>query len=137
MHYDFGAYTLRRMRHLLIAPGPLALYVVPLVLLVVIALLMIMVMDRYPWQLWLFAAIVAAMAFFGAEYYYSKARQIIPAFTLLLPVAATLAQGRRRTAIVVLALPALVSAGYGAYLGLAWTGSRDGAGRRRNETPRR
>jgi Gpi18-like mannosyltransferase len=123
MHYDFGGYTVSNVRELLTQPGPLALYVITLVLLVVIALLVLLALDRYPWQLWLFAFVIFSMAFFGGEYYHSKARHIIPAFTLLLPVAAGLAKSRRHTAVVVLAVCTFVSAGYGVYLSLVWTGS--------------
>ncbi|MEV6489732.1 hypothetical protein AB0M20_14055 [Actinoplanes sp. NPDC051633] len=123
MHFDFGVYTVQTMQKQLIRAEPLALYVVTLVLLIVIALLVITSLDQYPWQLWVFAFVLFTMAFLGAGYYHSKARNIIPAFTVLLPVAAALAKSHRHTAVVVLALLAVISAGYGIYLTSVWTGS--------------
>jgi hypothetical protein len=123
MSYDFGAYTVDTIHGLLTTPGPLALYVVILVLLVALGLTAILIVDRWPWQIWLYTLVFFAMAFFGDSYFNSKARYLIPAFTLLLPVAAALAKTRRAVAVVVLTVMTLLSAGYGAYLCLVWTHS--------------
>lgn len=121
MYYDLGSYTAGTARGLLLKASPLALYVVSLTLLIAVALLIIMATDRTPWQLTVYSAAIVAMAFFGDSYYNSKARLLIPAFPLLLPIASALAKARRVTTVVVIGLLAVVSAGYGVYLSLVWT----------------
>ncbi|WP_436524239.1 hypothetical protein [Actinoplanes sp. HUAS TT8] len=123
MSYDFGQFTIKTTHTLLTKPSALALYVVALVVLVAIALLVVLATDRAPWQLTVYSAAILAMSFFGDSYYNSKARLLIPAFPLLLPIAAGLAKGRRTVAVVVIALLTVVSAGYGVYLSLVWTAS--------------
>ena len=86
-----------------------------------IALLAILALDRVSWPLLVYAAVIVAMAFFGDGYFHAKARLLMPAFPLLLPVALALAAGRRRTAVVVLATLTTISACYGVYLALVWT----------------
>ncbi|GIE85367.1 hypothetical protein [Actinoplanes regularis] len=121
MSYDLGQYTVRSAYVLLTEASPLALYVVTLVVAVAFALLILLVTDRVPWQLTVYSALILAMAFFGDSYYNSKARLLIPAFPLLLPIAAALSKARRPATGVVLGLLTLVSAGYGVYLSLVWT----------------
>ena len=121
MSYDAGGYTLSTVHTLLTKPQPLAFYVSALVLLVAIALLAILALDRVSWPLLVYAAVIVAMAFFGDGYFHAKARLLMPAFPLLLPVAFALAAGRRRTAVVVLATLTTISACYGVYLALVWT----------------
>jgi hypothetical protein len=123
MSYDFGAYTINTIHGQLTTQAPLALSVVSLVLVVALGLTAVLIADRWPWQVWLYALVFFAMAFFGDSYYNSKARYLIPAFTMLLPVAAALAKARRAVAVIVLIVMTLVSAGYGAYLCLVWNHS--------------
>ncbi len=121
MSYDTGAYTVGRVYSALTEPLPLAMYATTLVLLIALALLAILALDRAPWPLVVYAAAIVALAFFGDGYFHAKARLTMPAFPLLLPIACALATGRRSTAAVVLATLAAVSAGYGVYLALVWT----------------
>jgi hypothetical protein len=123
MSYDFGQNTIKTTHTLLTKPSALALYVVALVVLVAAALLIILATDRVPWQLTAYSAIILALSFFGDSYYNSKARLLIPAFPLLLPVASGLAKARRPVAVVVLGLLTVVSALYGVYLSMVWTAS--------------
>jgi hypothetical protein len=121
MSYDTGAYTVRFVRRALSEPLALAFYTTTLVLLISMALLVILAFERVPWPLLVYAAAIVAMAFFGDGYFHAKARLMMPAFPLLLPVACALAAGRRRIAAVVLGALAVLSAGYGVYLALVWT----------------
>ena len=123
LNYDHGGFTLHTVHRLLTYAGPLSLYVVAVVLVAALALLIILVVDRWPWQLWLYSAAVFAMAFFSADYFHAKGRQLVPAFALLLPVAYALAKARRGVAVTVIGALTLASAGYGVYLSLVWTGS--------------
>jgi 4-amino-4-deoxy-L-arabinose transferase-like glycosyltransferase len=121
MSYDTGAYTVRTVHKALAQPLPLAMYATTLVLLISFALLAMLAVDRVPWPLLVYAGVIVAMAFFGDGYFHAKARLMMPAFPLLLPVAYALASARRRKAAVVLTTLAAVSAGYGVYLALVWT----------------
>ncbi|MFJ9317358.1 hypothetical protein ACIRN4_24445 [Pimelobacter simplex] len=120
MSYDAGGTTLATTRDLLTRESPLALYVTAAVVLVALGLLVLLATDRVPWPLVVFAGVVVALSFFGAGYYQAKARLLLPAFPLLLPVAAGLAAARRTTVVVVLAVLTALSAGYGVYLAIAW-----------------
>lgn len=120
MSYDAGSYTLKTTHGLLTKANPLAFYTVVLVLLVAVALLVILAFDRVPWQLTVYAAAIVAMSLFGDGYYNAKARLLIPAFPLLIPIAFALARARRHVAVTVLALLTVISAGYGVYLMMVW-----------------
>ena len=122
MSYDLGEYTVGTAARLLTKASPLALYMVVLVLLVAITLLVGLATDRrIPWPLTVYALLIIGLAFFGDSYFNSKARLLIPAFPLLLPVAAALAGARRTVMVAVLTLLTVISAGYGVYLALTWT----------------
>ncbi|MEE6260749.1 glycosyltransferase family protein [Plantactinospora sonchi] len=124
MSYDGGAWTLRELRKVLTEPQGLAMYVTTGVMLLGVALLVLLVAERVPWPLVVYAAVVVALAVGGAGFYYAKARLMVPAFPLLLPVAYALVAARRRvTVLVVFALLTAFSAWYGAYLALDWTRS--------------
>lgn len=122
MGYDLGGYTVSTTSGLLTKSSPLALYMVVLVLLIAVTLLVAVATDRrVPWELTVYALLIVGLAFFGDSYFNSKARLLIPAFPLLLPVAAALASARRTVMVAVLTLLTLISASYGVYLGLTWT----------------
>jgi hypothetical protein len=121
MSYDTGAYTVQTVQAMLTKPAALAMYATTLILLTGITLLVLAVLDEIPWPLAVYAALIVAMAFFGDGYYHAKARLLMPAFPLLLPIAYALGSDRRRNAVVILASLALISAGYGVYLALGWT----------------
>ena len=66
---------------------------------------------------------IAAALTSGPTYFHSKARFLLPVFTLLLPLAVPLARQRLRTVATLLGSGALVSAWYGGYLLTVWTRS--------------
>ncbi|WP_231956848.1 MULTISPECIES: hypothetical protein [unclassified Actinoplanes] len=124
MSYDLGGYTVRAARGLLTGESTPAYFVVTLLLIAALTLLAVLATDPVaPWQLKIYSAAIVALAFFGHGYYHSKARLLLPAFPLLLPVAATLARARRTTVVAVLAAMTLISAAYGVYLCTVWTWS--------------
>jgi len=120
MSYDTGAYTLRIMHTLLVKAQPPAYYVTAIVLLLAVALLALLITQREQWPLLVYSALVVAMAFFGDGYFHAKARLMMPAFPLLLPIAYALARSPRSARVIVLAALTVISAGYGTYLALAW-----------------
>lgn len=66
---------------------------------------------------------IAAAVASGPTYFHSKARFLLPVFTLLLPLAVPLARQRIRTVATLLGSGALASAWYGGYLLTVWTRS--------------
>ncbi|MEV8536948.1 glycosyltransferase family 39 protein [Streptomyces sp. NPDC051211] len=72
------------------------------------------VRQRQPAALLVYCGIVVALALCASGYFGSKPRLLLPAFPLLLPVAAALARWRTRWAAAVLAAAAVAAAVYGA-----------------------
>ena len=64
---------------------------------------MITIIDRQPWQLLMFSALMLVMSLGGENYYNAKARFLLPAFALLLPIAVALARAGWARAVTVLA----------------------------------
>ncbi|MFI9065426.1 hypothetical protein ACIGQE_26735 [Streptomyces sp. NPDC053429] len=83
--------------------------------LLVLWLYRLCVRQRQPAALLVYCGIVVALALCASGYFGSKPRLLLPAFPLLLPVAAALAKWRTGRAAAVLGVLAVVSAVYGAF----------------------
>jgi len=104
-----------------LASGRSVLEVVTVVvLLIAILLLALNIRRRVAWPLVLYGALVLAMDLGSNGLMNSKARMLLPAFTLLVPPAVALAKRRPRTMIAVLAAIAVASAWFGAYALTGW-----------------
>lgn len=114
--FDGGLYTARTFRTMLSGQTTLQLSVVTVIIAIAIALVAISAAERVRWELQLYGLLVVVLSFGAAGYYQSKARLILPAFTLLIPIAQGLSRARRSTRLIILATLALISAWYGAYL---------------------
>jgi hypothetical protein len=90
------------------------------VLIGAIALLVECLRRNTPWPLTVYAAGVLAMDLGSNGLMNSKARLLLPAFTLLLPVALTLARRRPSTVARVLTTVTLTSAWFGGYALTSW-----------------
>ncbi|WP_422770258.1 hypothetical protein ACN28C_26635 [Plantactinospora sp. WMMC1484] len=124
MAFDAGASTLERGSSLLFAnASALDYYVVTLVIVLAVMLLVLCLLDRQPWQLVLFSALLLANTVAAAGYYHAKARFLLPAFPLLLPVAVALARTGRAKAGTIVATLVLISVYLGGYLLVIWTHS--------------
>jgi hypothetical protein len=87
------------------------------VLAVSVVLLVVSVLHRQPLVLVLFSAAMLVLALGDAAYFNSRARFLLPAFALLLPVANGLARLRSRASLVLLlGSAALISAAYGGFV---------------------
>jgi hypothetical protein len=120
MSFDGGASSVDSLGQVLTRPQPLAAYVTTAVVLLGIALLVLAALDRVPWPLLVYAMVIMVIVIGGADYYHAKARLLLPAFPLLLPVAYALGASRARTATVVFLVLTALSAFYGVYLCLVW-----------------
>jgi hypothetical protein len=116
--FDGGFFTVRRMTGVFLvegAGGPVPL-VITGTLLAAVTLLAVCCLQRQPLPLLVYGWAVVVLAVGGDGYFHSKARFLIPAFVLLIPVAGVLARSRTRVAATVLAAVSLVSALYGSHV---------------------
>jgi hypothetical protein len=118
--FDGGAYTVTHLVDYLTRRTDIAFYVCAFVLVAALVLIVLLVVERWPWPLVVYGVVLFATAVGTAGYFHSKARLLLPAFTLLLPVAAGMAKVRTRNAILLFGALGLASAWYGAYLLLMW-----------------
>ncbi len=124
LRFDGGSATLHTLvNQVLLKATRLELYEVTAILVASIALLLLLAFLRPPWPLLAYAAGLLVLTIGGAGYYHSKARFLLPAFPLLLPIAVALGGARVRVQVVVLSALALGSAWYGGYLLLLWNAS--------------
>ncbi|MFC0003717.1 hypothetical protein [Micromonospora siamensis] len=121
--FDGGVFTWVETGRILDHPSRLQHFLIVLILLIALTLFALSVVDRQPWPLLMYSGLMLVTTIGAAGYYHSKARFLIPAFALLLPVADALAGARRSRRYAVLILLTLVSAYYGGYLMLVWTWS--------------
>ncbi|MCC9310541.1 hypothetical protein LN042_26300 [Kitasatospora sp. RB6PN24] len=118
-HFDFGRNTLHAIVELLSSAHPVWLTqaVVAAVLIASVVLMGVSVLQRQPAAVVLLSAATLVLALGDAAYFTSRARFLLGAFGLLLPVAAGLARTRNRaTLALVLVAAALVSGLYGGFL---------------------
>ncbi|WP_377270420.1 hypothetical protein [Peterkaempfera sp. SMS 1(5)a] len=117
--FDWGTSTLHDLRLLFVHAQPVTLgrLVVACVLFGAVVLFALSLVHRQALPLLVFSAVILVIALGDAAYFPSRARFLLPAFPLLLPVATALARVRSRasTAILLSAATAF-SAVYGGYL---------------------
>ncbi|MER5477341.1 hypothetical protein ABT026_10190 [Streptomyces sp. NPDC002734] len=117
--FDLGRGNLEFVGHLLRHPDKLVFTVALVIVLLAVLLLGLLIADRAPLPLIVFSAVLLLIALGGSGYFASKPRLLLPAFPLLLPLAAALtrtARARPRHATLVVAALAGLSFAYGAYL---------------------
>lgn len=115
MHFDWGVFTGERMVRGLVGDVPW-LTLTTLVVLATIALLLWSYTTRMPPALYVYGALVVLIALASSNYFQSRARFLLPAFTIVLPLALLAAKLPKRALAVLLPASALASAWYGAYL---------------------
>ncbi len=98
--------------------------VVTFTLVASVVLFLVTLLQRQPLTLVVFSAMMLLLAIGDAAYFNSRARFLLPAFALLLPLAAGLARVRTRGVVpTVLGAAALCSATYGGYVAFVYTNS--------------
>jgi hypothetical protein len=118
--WDGGQYTLDFASRILTQPSHLDFYAVTLIMVLALALLAHSVIQRQPWPLLLYSTVLLVTTIGGYEMYNAKARFLLVAVPLLLPVATALAKTRTAGAIVTISTLTLISAYFGGYLLLVW-----------------
>ncbi|MCP2258040.1 Dolichyl-phosphate-mannose-protein mannosyltransferase [Streptoalloteichus tenebrarius] len=89
-------------------------------LLAAVALVVVGIRMRLPWPVLVFSVCALVMVVGSNGLMNSKARLLVPAFTLLLPIAIGLARRRTGTVVAVGAAVAVFSAWFGAYSITSW-----------------
>jgi hypothetical protein len=118
--FDGGAATLRfSLDALADARSVLEVATVAFIVIAVI-LLVVMIVRRVEWPLIVYAAGVLAMDLASNGLMNSKARLMMPAFTLLIPMAVGLARRRPATIVVTLCGLVVASSWFGAYALTSW-----------------
>lgn len=119
--WDGAQYTLGFAFRVLTTPSPhLDFYAVTLILILALALMAHSIVQRQPWPLLLYSAVLLVTTIGGSGMYNAKARFLLVAVPLLLPVATALARTRTAGAVVTLGTLTLISAYFGGYLLLVW-----------------
>ncbi|MFJ8143890.1 hypothetical protein ACIQ8D_02160 [Streptomyces sp. NPDC096094] len=120
---DGGLRTLHQIRWLLWRdPTPqLFLVMVTLTLIASVVLFGLSVGDRQPVALLVFTGVMLAIVLGSGGVYFSRARFLLPAFPLLLPLALHLSRASRRHRALVLTAAVLGSTYCGAYMLLIWS----------------
>lgn len=121
--FDGGRYTFSFALDILTKESHLDYYVVTLVLVLAVVLLVHGVLQQQPWPLLLYSGVLLVLTIGGSGYYNSKARFLLVAVPLLLPVATALATTRSARTAVTLGTLTLISAYCGGYLLLVWPSS--------------
>ncbi|MFI6287769.1 glycosyltransferase family 39 protein [Streptomyces sp. NPDC051018] len=123
--FDFGVFTYGRIVDVFTVKGAgtLTALVITTTLCGAVTLLIICALQRQPAPLLIYAAVVLVVALGGSEYFHSKARLLIPAFVLIIPVAKALARSRPPVIGTILTAGTLVSGAYGSYVVLVATTS--------------
>ncbi len=114
--FDGGRDTLRSTIKIAIEGSDVRVLGVMLVLIATLTLMALSILDRQPWPLLAYSALTLVTTLGAAGYYQSKARFLLPAVALLLPVARGLARSGTARAVVVLSALALVAVWWGGYL---------------------
>ncbi|MBT2676758.1 hypothetical protein J7E95_39450 [Streptomyces sp. ISL-14] len=122
---DGGRETLRVMRQLLVyEPNPrLFLVMVTLTLIASVVLFGLSMWDRQPVPLLVFTAVLLAIVLGSGGVYFPRARFLLPAFPLLLPLALHLSRASRRYRTLALTTAVTGSAYCSAYMALVYPGA--------------
>ena len=119
-YLDGGAATLRYLGGVLTAGERLFDAVTVVGLVGSLVLLGLAIVQRVPWPLVVYGALVVLPVWATAGLMNAKLRLLVPAFVLLVPIATGLARRRAGTAVAVVAAAALASAWFGGYALTIW-----------------
>ncbi|MFI0998628.1 hypothetical protein ACIP10_08015 [Streptomyces galbus] len=117
--FDFGRGSLQFVHHLLLRGDRLVFPMTMVIVAAAVVLYALLLADRAPLPLLVYGGVLLLIALGGSGFFESKPRFLLPAFPLLLPLAAALvrtARARPVHATVVVAALAGLSYAYGAYL---------------------
>ncbi len=115
--FDGGRFTLHRMTQVFTQQTVLLdSVVIAATITMAVVLLVVCHLQRLPAPLLIHATLIVLITVGCAGYFHSKARFLIPAFVLLIPLAKPLARARPAVVCTLLTGAALISNAYGIYL---------------------
>ncbi|EFV12217.2 hypothetical protein [Segniliparus rugosus] len=113
---DFGKATLVYLNAVLVEGREIVDAGTALILIAAFVLLVVLVAQRWPWELKLYGVLMFASTATSAGLMHCRPRLLLPVFVLALPLAKALTQTRPRTQWLVGAAAVLLSAWFGAYM---------------------
>ncbi|GAA3535859.1 membrane protein [Amycolatopsis ultiminotia] len=116
MHFDFGRFTLAQIGEGLTVDRAGWVTVTALIVLVAVALQLWTWATRLPLPWQIYGTLTVVIALCSSNYFQSRARFLLPAFVLTVPLALVLAKLPNRVLAVLLPAAAVLSGWYGAYL---------------------
>lgn len=116
MHFDFGVFTWTQTREGLTSDAASWITVTALVVLAAVALQFWTWATRLPLAWQIYGTLSVLIALCSSNFFQSRARFLLPAFVLIVPVALMLAKLPNRVLAVLLPVITIGSAWYGAFL---------------------
>ncbi|MFI5611199.1 hypothetical protein [Amycolatopsis sp. NPDC051903] len=116
MHFDLGRFTWIQVREGLTANTSSWITVTAIIVLAAVALLLWTWCTRLPVAWHVYGALTVLIALCSSNYFQSRARFLLPAFVLTVPLALALAKLPTRVLAVLLPVGAAISAWYGSFL---------------------
>jgi hypothetical protein len=119
-YIDGGRFTIEKMGQVLLTDHRLVMLVVTAVVVTAVPLVALLIADRrIPWAGTAYTVTMLVVVLCTAESYHSKARFLLPAFPILLPLAFWSAR-RGKASIALIGIMASFSAWFGGYLLINW-----------------
>lgn len=115
MRFDWGSFTWERLGRGLVGDVPWLTLTSLIVLAAVVSLVWSYTVKTHP-ALYVYGTLVVFIALTSSNYFQSRARFLLPAFTILLPAAMLAAKLPKRALAVLLPAGALASGWYGMFL---------------------
>nr|WP_148223445.1 mannosyltransferase family protein [Segniliparus rotundus] len=113
---DYGKATLVYLNAVLVEGREIVDAATALILIAAFVLLVMLLAQRWPWELKLYGVLMFASTATSAGLMHCRPRLLLPVFVLALPLAKALAQTRPRTQWLMGAAAVLLSAWFGAYM---------------------
>ncbi|MFW0786532.1 hypothetical protein AAFP35_18710 [Gordonia sp. CPCC 206044] len=114
--FDWGRSTFSFINETLVHSGEVAPVASAWIILSTLAMLVVAAWSRLPWPVLLYGALVVASIVLSSGLMMSRARLLLPAFVLLVPVALVLARWRPGVAIAAMVPVVFGSAWFGAHM---------------------
>ncbi|WP_232016988.1 hypothetical protein [Gordonia insulae] len=114
--FDWGRATFTFVNEALVHSGEVAPVASAWIILSTLVMLGLAVWSRLPWPVLLYGTLVVASIVLSSGLMMSRARLLLPAFVLLIPVAMVLARWRRSVALATLVPVVVGSAWFGAHM---------------------
>ena len=114
--FDWGRATFQFVNHSLVHSGEIAPVATALIIVATVVLIAVNISARTPWPLLLYGILVTATIVLSSGLMMSRARLLLPAFVLLIPIANVLTRQTPAVRNTVLACVIALSSWFGAHM---------------------